>query len=665
MPRPPLPFRRAPILSTGGAFTSYVRRRGEPDGGRTDTESVGAPSASSTQITSTNPMDNNLCMVNSNTTDSELSDGYTSHTLNKFEPKPKMGYSSLRGPVKVGRPGGGGESDAAFTPSPPVATDPNVSLALAHQTRIRNLYSSATVATTPGGDNLMRDGHQMLHSARRPDSSSSASSTTDWESSGHATVLRRAHQSQQPHHPPLPPPRQTLPLVDSLRPLAPLAPVYNNLGLTKKSIDVTGLESTSSDSEFERGFDLPSVHLGPIRGRSKLKPLQQFLSRKISDQIDFIDKLSVRTEITTSTAAAGNAIGGSSTNSGANNSRKHVNLPEDETNLGFSGVNNLYFSPSDPDAGEIELSSTAAAGQKELLKVTDSSRVASGPSTAICAPTASNSTPTKDNHHHHHKMGAHSKNIQESILRHMNREMTPTISDVYHERNLGLGLAPPLSKLLLSKNYEENDAKTSGNGSISVKVANLTEIVSEMDISAAAAANVSPIGTPGSSGNTGSMDRLDRCCDCNESELLCACKSVTMTASAAATMKKSTASLVAAAASAASSSKPWLSNVIPNVIKGSDLTTADILERQHKVKAAAAAVAASVGNSNNSCSSGSESATTSMISVIKRPGSPFSELSRRDDGDGRSVADSQCSGSYKIDPNTTTIQKQIRNKFNL
>lgn len=678
MPRPPLPFRRAPILSTGGAFTSYVRRRGEPDGGRTDTESVGATSnnaQTSAQITSTNAMDT-LCL--NNTTDSELSDGYTSHTLNKFEPKPKMGYSSLRGPVKVGRPGGGGESDAAFTPSPPVAADPNVSLALAHQTRIRNLYSSATGAAMPG-DNLMRDGHQMMmmHSARRPDSSSSASSTTDWESSGHATVLRRAHQSQQAHHPPLPPPRQTLPLVDSLRPLAPLAPVYNNLGLTKKSMDVAGIESTSSDSEFERGFDLPSVHLGPIRGRSKLKPLQQFLSRKISDQIDFIDKLSVRTEIT-ATATIDSTVGGPSTTSGntGNHSRKPINLPEDETNLAFS-ANNLYFSPSDPDAGESELSSTVGVNKKELLKNSDGTRLgvsSSSNSSGTTIGTAANannntnnnnSTPTKD-HYHHHKLGAHSKNIQESILRHMNREMTPTISDVYHERNLGLGLAPPLSKLLLSKNYEENDTKNNGNGNISVKVANLTEIVSEIEINAATT-NSNPIvaaaaASINSSANTvGSMDRLDRCgCDCNETELLCACKSVTMTASAAATMKKSAASLVAS-----SSTKPWLSNVVPNIIKASDLTTADILERQHKVKAAAAAAvaAATVANSNNSCSSGSDSATTSLISVIKRSSSPFSDLSRRDDGDGRSVADSQCSGSYKIDPNT--IQKQIRNKFNL
>lgn len=39
--------------------------------------------------------------------------------------------------------------------------------------------------------------------------------------------------------------------------------------------------------------------------------------------------------------------------------------------------------------------------------------------------------------------------IRATQLRRLNREATPTISEVYHERNIGLGLAPPLSKLLL------------------------------------------------------------------------------------------------------------------------------------------------------------------------------------------------------------------------
>lgn len=54
-------------------------------------------------------------------------------------------------------------------------------------------------------------------------------------------------------------------------------------------------------------------------------------------------------------------------------------------------------------------------------------------------------------------------------LRNLTRELTPTISEVYHERNLGLGLAPSLSKLLeevgvVSENEESQSAKTVGHG---------------------------------------------------------------------------------------------------------------------------------------------------------------------------------------------------------
>lgn len=552
MSRPPLPMLRGSVLSGGGAFISYVRRRGEPDGGRTDAE----------------PGGNNMSNIDSslaNTTDSELSDGYTSQTLNKFEAKPKMGYSSLRTPVKVGRPGGGGESDAAFTPSPPItiqSIDNNVSLALAHQTRIRNLYS----ATSMINDGGVGDIH--LSGSRRPDSSSSASSTTDWEGSGHATVLRRANQASH-IMPPMPPPRQTLPLVDSLRPLAPLAPVYNNLNMGNSSNTALGsanIESTSSDSEFERGFEL--------RGRSKQKPLQQqFMSRKISDQMIFMDRLSVRTEISgTSNPSAPPAPA----------IRKPLTLPDDdETSLTFN-ANNLYFSPTDSDVGQL-----LEPKNKDTALVKVGSK--------------------------EHKIAAsHNKNIQDSILRQINREMTPTISEVYHERNLGLGLAPPLSKLLLSKNYEESDAKTPAN-----KTA-LSEVASEGDLS------TSTISSPSTSGSTST----ERCAVCNgPSEIICNCKTTSNGT------KKST-------------SKPWLSNVEPSFIKPSEMTTADIMERQNKLKTVASAPAP----------------------TLRRSGSPFSDLSRRDEGDGRSVADSQCSGSYKVDISANVkvvdIQQRI-NKFNM
>lgn len=40
-----------------------------------------------------------------------------------------------------------------------------------------------------------------------------------------------------------------------------------------------------------------------------------------------------------------------------------------------------------------------------------------------------------------------SRNVATSLIN-VTRELIPTISEVYHERNLGLGLAPSLSKLL-------------------------------------------------------------------------------------------------------------------------------------------------------------------------------------------------------------------------
>lgn len=79
MPRVPPPFTRTvlPNKRLGGAFTSYVRRRGEPDG-RT-----------------ANPTDTKVAVDNKTRKNGTLA-----------------------------RPGGG-ESDAAFTPSPPVVLQVN------------------------------------------------------------------------------------------------------------------------------------------------------------------------------------------------------------------------------------------------------------------------------------------------------------------------------------------------------------------------------------------------------------------------------------------------------------------------------------------------------------------------------------------------------------
>ncbi|KAL1398385.1 hypothetical protein pipiens_009012 [Culex pipiens pipiens] len=618
-PRPPLPFRRVPFLSTRSAFISYVRRRGEPDGGQTEVP-MGTQQAQAQQ-------DSSLA----NTTDSELSDGYTTQQiLMKSDHLAKgLGYSSLRGTIKVSRPGGGGESDAAFTPSPPVTlqtvVDPNVSLALAHQTRIRNLYTNNGVSSY--GHETVREGGVNL---RRPDSSSSASSATDWEGSGHATVLRRANQGH-PNLPPLPPPRQTLPMVDSLRPLAPLAPVYNNItggsGSTVGKVPQTKsvLESTSSDSEFERSFDLPSgsnagsisskltslAHsIQSMRSRKmKLQPLQQQQqqqlqqTKKMVDQFSFMDRLSCRTEIS------------SSSNHHVAPPRKPLStLPDDERTLNLN-ASKLYFNPADA----------------EIIPLAESVTSAPIPSSSANSSKDSNK-PTN-------------KTIQDSIMRHMSREMTPTISEVYHERNIGLGLAPSLSKLLLSKNYDDSpDLKPQSSSSSSsaasaaaasllnkpsaaLTVGNLAEAMNEIEMNATTSSK---------------LDVEGQCNICNSpSDLLCGC-STTSTVAAVAAM---TAALGATTITKKSSSKPWLSNVTPNLVKPGDLTTADILEQQKQLKSTVSGLTSNMSSSTEN----------SLSTVVKRGGSPFSDLSRRDEGDGRSVADSQCSGSFRTDITGSTV----------
>jgi len=349
---------KAPLpLHPRSAFISYVRRRGEPDGGRT--EAIGGAGGA---------LNGTLDSSLANTTDSEhsLSDGYA--TQGGFGlSNPRLGYASMRAPVRVSRPGGGGESDAAFTPSPPV-TDPSLSLALAHQTRIRSLYSqTSSAATAPPAASTM---------SRRPDSSSSASSTTDWEGSGHATVLRRGVSAAMPQQqPPLPPPRP---------------PTFHNLGVGPG------------------GRSKPKIKLGSAQS--------SLAARVNKEHALFMDRLSVRTEL--STPGGGNSMNGGPA------ARKPLALPEEEevSSVVFS-PSSLYFSQSDAD----------------LLNEPKQEE----------APPSSKSS---------------AKSLQDSMMRHMNRELTPSISEMYHERNLNLGMAPPLSKLLLSPNYEEQEVVSISEG---------------------------------------------------------------------------------------------------------------------------------------------------------------------------------------------------------
>ena len=560
----PIVAPRKMTTSARSAFISYQKRRGEPDGGHEEV------------------IQQQKLLPTFENTDSELSDGYaTQKMLAKYTGK-DLCYG-MRGTTKICRPGGGGESDATFTPSP---IDNNVSMALAHQTRIRNLYTNINEASSSGIVGKM--------GSRRPDSSSSASSATDWDS-GHATVLRRANNAaMQGATLPMPATRQLLPIVDNLR---PTAPVYNNLmaqcGMKK---GMCLMESTSSDSE---GWI-------PSQTRNKIKLHQQYIQQahqqqqqhqaashyqdipavsvaKIKEQFNFIDRLSVRTEA-------------SKTNNGH---RKTILKPNEDINM---PGNSLYFSPA-------ELQNTT----------TNLVEDDSGPSTIIHHPPAHNHHKSKDI-----KSNTASgtsgvvnnqpskKNIQDSILRHMNREMTPAISDVYHERNIGLISAPPLSKLLMT-NYEENETTVNPQPQSSTSpTSGLNKLMNAIDLSEEITSCTSSTAKLLSCGGASNSDEE---------------YSVEDEASSSQTTMKS------APKKKSFSSVPWLSSLnTENIVKPSDLTTAEILEHQ-KIK-----------------STSSSSSNSDHLSVLK---SPYSEF--RDDADGHS----QCSST----PKNSLPSQQIRNNI--
>lgn len=255
-----------------------------------------------------------------------------------------------------------------------------------------------------------------------------------------------------------------------------------------------------------------------------------------------LDRLSVRTEITP----------GHNTVLPPTNLRKAITLPAEDTLKANERL--LYFSPNDkenldnvPKPTKVEVDESLGQDLTNNMDVKNSL------------------TSTSNSIH---------DTILATQLRHINREMTPTISEVYHERNIGLGLAPPLSKLLL--NQSTSSQPNSDNSVLDkIKLGILEDSEAEKD-------------------TTCPRCKIDNC----------TCRSKT--------------------------TKPWLSETVAPLqqIQSSDLTTADILEREAK---------------NKKWQNDSRSKETDCDP--KRL-SPFSEMSRRDEGDGRSIADSQCSSSY-------------------
>lgn len=192
------------------------------------------------------------------------------------------------------------------------------------------------------------------------------------------------------------------------------------------------------------------------------------------------------------------------------------------------------------------------------------------------------------------KMGTNSRDSMAQV-RHMSGELTPTISEVYHERNIGLGLAPPLAELLLSE-----DSKTE------MRAASSSENLLLQ--------NLEKLGLLGES-----SESEDRWCG-------------------------------------GSASRPWLSAPpLDTDIQSSDLTTAEIIERKNKFNKDIEPKR----KEENVYELKPKDDAAGPSGVEKRSVSPFSELSRRDEGDGRSIADSHS--SYKalvLNPRTPYLPEE-------
>lgn len=189
------------------------------------------------------------------------------------------------------------------------------------------------------------------------------------------------------------------------------------------------------------------------------------------------------------------------------------------------------------------------------------------------------------------KMGTNSRDSMAQV-RHMSGELTPTISEVYHERNIGLGLAPPLAELLLAE-----DSKTemrAASSSENLLLQNLEKL--------------------GLLGDASESD--ERWCNKN---------------------------------------RPWLTTApLETEIQNSDLTTVEIIERKSKFKKDELK-----RKEENAYDLKPKEEAPGPSGIEKRSVSPFSELSRRDEGDGRSIADSHS--SYKalvLNPRTPFLSEE-------
>lgn len=353
-----------------------------------------------------------------------------------------------------------------------------MSLTLAHQSKIRSMYCSrqslasqenSSPASEMGAPSSMTQAGGGNNPSSRPDSSSSTtSSVADWES-GLSTVRRQ-------------PPTTT-----SLGKLA--------LSGSRQVEEVSAFTSllsgantaTLTDARSRPRFKSPGGAFAPPKKRAVHHSVDEDSSSKAgrSGSLDTLDRLSVRSELTKAPTGAQTSHvlqqqrrrhrsvertldDDADSACDANDESASVQFNERFSAAVFQHAKPTKFvaaktAPAIPSRPAVKNSRSHQAMSHRPLDAAQSDHEPdlSAAIYSLRSGEAEMSAGVQLSHN------TGSRSIQDHIIAtqmsRLNREMP--ISDVYHERNMGLGLAPPLSELLV------NSVNSAGAGGVSASAA--------------------------------------------------------------------------------------------------------------------------------------------------------------------------------------------------
>ena len=412
--------RRLGLRATDGqghssAFTCYVRKRGEPDGRQAGNgDSPTQPGS----LPSPNILPQSI-----------------SHTSLILSPPTGL-YQNQH--IK------GHESDCNFTPSPVDTLQRSIlfgSPVTGHYHPQNHHHHHGAARFQPGSPNKRgfknTSGVSPL-STGRPDSSSSASSFNEWDNHQHPTLaLRQTFGMRRPtghlHFPSVQQKiNQALGELTAIGSSSFKQPLYENSG-------------HAAEYTTRQPAGRPVV---PIR--SVFTDVGYQASLKITDRSDPNDKFSVRTEYgkallaSQANSTSSISVGSTTSSNGSGNRRRNSDIqlsPAAEARLDPGVVKRV---PPTGESGSPD--STLVSNVKPLPMVP--------PIRNAFADTSYQSMPDNISAADSSFSASQASAATSTPLKSQVKRETPIISEVYHERNLGLGLAPPLSKLILSNNLQ-------------------------------------------------------------------------------------------------------------------------------------------------------------------------------------------------------------------